>query len=103
MTPGEYQHLVEFLAVQFDRVWKELARIDQRFESQREETRTLVLVTAESLRDEIRLVAEGVATNRQLIGEVRTDVRTLRRDVEHLDTKVTVRLDDHEMRIRRLE
>lgn len=87
----------------FSEIEERFAGIDEQFEKQREETRSLVLTTAESQRDEIRLVAEGVTTNRRLIEEVRSDVRALRTDVEHLDTKVSVRLDDHEERIRRLE
>jgi predicted RNase H-like nuclease (RuvC/YqgF family) len=49
MTPSEYQELTGFFIEQVGRI--------------RDETRTVVEVTVESLRHEIRLVADGVLQN----------------------------------------
>jgi len=49
MTRSEYQELADFFVARLGRV--------------HEETRTFVQVSVESLRDEIRVVADGVLTN----------------------------------------
>jgi uncharacterized coiled-coil DUF342 family protein len=55
MTPSEYQELADFFV-------ERLARVH-------EETRTFVQVSVESLRDEIRVVADGVLENGRRIDE----------------------------------
>ena len=55
VTSSEYQQLTDFFVDQLMRV--------------RDETRTIIQVSVESLRDEIRVVADGVLTNGRRIEE----------------------------------
>lgn len=55
MSPSEYQELADFFVDQLGRV--------------KEETRVVIQVSVESLRDEIRMVADGVLTNGRRIEE----------------------------------
>ena len=61
MTPNEYKELVEFIGIKFDRVDTRLGAMDDRL--------TRVEVGNESLRDDLRAVAEGVLANSRKIEE----------------------------------
>ncbi len=96
MSPSEYQQLTEFFV-------DHLGRFKQ-------ETRAFVEVSVESLRYEIRLVADGVLTNQRSIEETnrRLDehggrIDALSQRVERLETTVSNRFADHEERLRVLE
>jgi hypothetical protein len=138
MSPSEYQELTSFFVEQLgrhqasvaDQLDRHQASVAEQFDLQKQETRALG-VTVESLRHEIRLVADGVLTNRRLIeangarieentariednsarieangarieaNGARIDALTKR--VERLEVTVSARLDDHEDRLRILE
>ena len=110
MTSSEYQELADFFV-------EHVGRIE-------EETRTIVAVTVESLRDDIRQVADGVLENGRRLEEngrrleengrrleengrrldgVSTRLEALTNRVDDLESTVSGRLDHHEERIRRLE
>ncbi len=74
MTADQYTDLIEFLA-------KKFGRIDERFDAL-EGRVTKVEITLEALRDDVRLLAEGISTTNN------------RLDRYH---------QDHEIRIRALE
>jgi predicted nucleic acid-binding Zn-ribbon protein len=66
MTEPQYHELVEFLAGKFDRVSEEFRRFDARLDAV-EQRLSAADVSLESLRDDVRQVAEGVmATNERL-------------------------------------
>ena len=110
MTSSEYKELTDFFIEHVTRIG--------------DETRTIVQVTVESLRHEIRLVAEGVLQNGRRIDEngrridentgrieangQRIEALTIRVDtlterVDTLETSVSGRFADHESRLVRLE
>ncbi len=69
MTDNQYQELAEFLGRKFDGIDRRFDGIDRRLGVVErrleglEQRMTAVEVGLESLRDEVRLVAEGVTTN----------------------------------------
>jgi len=96
MTRSEYQELADFFVARLSRV--------------HEETRTVVQVSVESLRDEIRGVADGVLTNGRRIEENgrRIDVLSGRVDaltdrVGRLEGTVSAGFAAQDSRIRALE
>ncbi|MSR20033.1 MAG: hypothetical protein EXR91_03525 [Gemmatimonadetes bacterium] len=110
MTSSEYKELTDFFIEHVTRIG--------------DETRTIVQVTVESLRHEIRLVADGVLQNGRRIDEngrridentgrieangQRIEALTIRVDtlterVDTLETSVSGRFADHESRLVRLE
>jgi hypothetical protein len=89
MTSSEYQELADFFIDHVGRI--------------KEETRTIVAVTVESLRDDIRRVADGVLENGRRIEGLSVRVDALTDRVGDLESTVSGRLDHHEERIRRLE
>jgi hypothetical protein len=93
MSPGEYKELTAFF---IDHVGEQLGRHQQ-------ETRAFVGVSVEALSHEIRLVADGVLTNRQLIEANGARIDTLTDHVEKLEISITAHLADHEERLRVLE
>ena len=123
MTPNEYKELVEFIGIKFDRVDTRLGAMDDRL--------TRVEVGNESLRDDLRAVAEGVLANSRKIeengrriedngakieenslkidalttrvGTLTSKVGTLTSKVGALEASVSTRFDDHEQRIASLE
>ncbi len=60
MTKSEYQELVEFIAVRFDRNDKRFDTMDGRFDAMDERLRR-VEILGEDNRHQIQLVAEGVS------------------------------------------
>ena len=143
MSPSEYQELTSFFVEQLGRhqvaVTQQLdlhqkathAFVTQQLDLQKQETRAFVGVSVESLRHEIRLVADGVLTNRRLIEDnsVRIEdnsariednsariadasarieangarIEALTQRMARVETAVSARLDDHEERLRVLE
>ena len=85
MTRSEYQELADFFVARLSRV--------------HEETRTFVLVSVESLRDEIRVVADGVLTNGRGIEENGRRIEALSGRVDGLSGRVDALTD----RVGRLE
>jgi hypothetical protein len=79
------------------------AFIDEQLGRHQQETRAFVGVSVEALSHEIRLVADGVLTNRQLIEANGARIDTLTDHVEKLEISITARLADHEERLRVLE
>ena len=81
MTPSEYQQLADFFVDQLGRV--------------KEETRVIIQVSVESLRDEIRVVADGVLTNGRRIEENGRRIEENGRRIE----ENTVRIEENGRRI----
>lgn len=99
MSPSEYQQLTDFFVDHVGRF--------------KEEIRAFVGVSVESLRHEIRLVADGVLTNRGAIEELgsrvdeqgrrldqNTDrIEALTHTVASLQATVSTRFQDHDERL----
>jgi hypothetical protein len=102
MGPSEYQELADFFVERLDRNQKEMrAQLERyqeetrtQFELGRQETRALG-VTVESLRHEIRLVADGVLEANRRIDE---NTRAIEENGRHLDDHGR-RLDDQGRRL----
>jgi len=118
MSPSEYQELTSFFVEQLGRHQATThAFVLEQLDLQRQETRALVGVSVESLRHEIRLVADGVLTNRRLIEEngariednsARIEdnsarIEALTQRMAGVETTVSARFADHEERLRVLE
>jgi hypothetical protein len=92
MTPNEYQELADFFVDRLGRI--------------QEETRTFVQVSVESLRDEIRVVADGVLTNGRRIEENGRRIEENGRRIEENGRRIDVlgtRIDVLTDRVGRLE
>ena len=113
MTKSEYQELVEFLALRFDRIDDRFSAIDNRFSAMDarsdgfEERLRRVEIVGEDTRDQVRIVAEGVTTVDRKLEEFRSEVAdsfrehrdllpTSYRDVDLRMTSVEKRLDRRE-------
>jgi hypothetical protein len=121
MSPSEYQQLTDFFVAHLGRFKEETrAFVAEQLDHQR----AFVGVSVESLRHEIRLVADGVLTNRRAIEEnsrriddlsgrvdeqgrrfdTNTDrLEALTHTVASLQSAVSVRFQDHEERLGSLE
>jgi chromosome segregation ATPase len=95
MSPSEYQELTAFFVERLDRYQRE-TRADS------QETRSFVGVTVESLRHEIRIVADGVLGNGRRIDEANRrldeNTRVLEEHGRHLEENNRV-LDEHGRRL----
>ncbi len=92
MTRSEYQELADFVVARLSRA--------------HEETRTFVQVSVESLRDEIRVVADGVLTNGHRIQENGRRIEENGRCIEENGHRIDVlsgRVDALTDRVGRLE
>jgi hypothetical protein len=104
MSPGEYKELTAFFIDHVGRHQQETrAFVGEQLGRHQRETRAFVGVSVEALGHEIRLVADGVLTNRLLIEANGARIDTLAERVEQLDIRMTARLEDHEVRLRVLE
>ena len=116
MTSDEYKDLVEFIGIRLDRTDGRLAAVVDRL--------TRVEINQESMRDDLRAVAEQVGANSRKIEDngIRIETLTSRVDAltsgfnalasrfdgmasrfDGLEATVSTRFDDHERRIVRLE
>lgn len=95
MTNGQYQELVEFLAGKFEGIDQRFDAVDRRFDGLEQRT-AAVEVGLESVRDEVRVVAEGVQANSARIDRLETSMNG------RFDRMEEIWLD-HEGRIRALE
>ena len=85
MTKSEYQELVEFVALRFDRV-------DERFNATDERLHRAEIL-AEDTRHQVRIVAEGVATVDRKLEDFRSEVADGFRDLDVRLTRVEAHLD----------
>ena len=81
MTRSEYQELADFFMVRVERM--------------QEETRTIVQVSVESLRDDLRAVADGVLANGRRIDENRVRIEDNGRRID----ENRVRIEENGRRI----
>ncbi|MGE0160314.1 MAG: hypothetical protein AB7T31_12960 [Gemmatimonadales bacterium] len=111
MSPSEYQELTEYFIDQLGRHHRDtrtlvegtFESVRREMESLRSEMRSFVGVSVESLRSEIRLVADGVVTNGRRIEENGRRIDALTDRVGGLEVAVSARFADHEERLGALE
>lgn len=91
--------LVAFLKEHFDAINERFDRMEERLDRLETEVRHLH-VRFEDQQSQIRLVAEGVAGNRETQVEFRTEMRQELREVQRL---MKVSFNDYGQRLRQLE
>ena len=91
MTKSEYHELIDFLGVRFDRIERRFEALEQRV--------TRVEIGQESLRDDMRAIADGLLGLSDRVDRLEAEVRG-RFDAQELNNvHVNVRLDSIEKRL----
>jgi chromosome segregation ATPase len=110
MSPSEYQELAEFFVQQLGRHQRETradmesfrVEIREQLRGNHREIRAFVGVSIESLRAEVRQVADGVAGNRELIEKCNQGLAECNRRIEENGLRIeanSARIDDQSARI----
>jgi predicted nuclease with TOPRIM domain len=91
MSKSEYQELIEFLGEHFDRIDRRLAEFDNRL--------TRLEISHESMRDDVKGIAEGLMTLNQRFDRFETEVRGWFAEQDLQNVHVNLRLASIEKRL----